>query len=75
MDKLFERNFRFHVKWCIMGKVHYLVCINFSLVLTKLSSWEEEWALSYNSLKFWDLPKILSCLTIPEATHSYNFHS
>ena len=30
----------------------------FLLVLTKLSFWEEDWTLGYNSLKIWDLPDI-----------------
>ena len=48
-----------------MGKVEFLFSSSFLLVSTKFSFWEEDWALGYNSIKFWDLdvsqfPKIPS---------------
>ena len=36
MDKIFETNFRFHVKYCTTGKNEDLVFSNFSIVMTKL---------------------------------------
>ena len=45
MDKLFETNFRFHVKWRTMGIVQYSLFNNFSQVF---SFWQEDWALGYN---------------------------
>ena len=41
MDKLFETNFRFHVKWHTEGKVQYLLFITFLLVLTKFHFWKK----------------------------------
>ena len=35
-----------------MGKVQYLVFSDFSLVLRKFSSWDEERALDYNLVQF-----------------------
>ena len=45
------------------GTVLYLessICIfqEFFLILTKFSFWEEDWALGYDSIKFWDFPDI-----------------
>ena len=37
------------------GKGSILFSISYLLVLTKLSFWEGEWALGYNSIRFWSL--------------------
>ena len=58
MDAIFETNFRFHVKWQTMAKVHHLLSGNFLLVLTKSLFEEEIWALSCNLKQFGDLPEI-----------------
>ena len=52
MDKIFEKNYSFHVKQHTTGKVQYLVFTNFALVLTKCYFWEEDLALDYNSVQF-----------------------
>ena len=54
IDKIHEKNLRFHVKYCSRGKVQYLVYSNFLLVLTIFSFWEEDWTLHFNSMEFWD---------------------
>ena len=38
------------------GKVRFLFFRSFWLVLRKFSFWQEDWALVYNSGKFWDFP-------------------
>ena len=43
--KIFEKNLKFHVKYCSTGKVHYLVLSNFLPVLTAFLFWEEDWTL------------------------------
>ena len=52
MDKIFKTNFRFHVKWQTMAKVHHLLFGNFLLVLTKFLFGEEIWALSETLKQF-----------------------
>ena len=37
MDKIFEINLRFHVKYCTTEKNENLAFSNFSIVMTKLS--------------------------------------
>ena len=51
-DKIFEKNSSFHVKLRTMGKVQFLFSRSLLLVLTKLSFYEEDWALGYTSMKF-----------------------
>ena len=58
IHKIFETNSSFHVKQCTTGKVQFLFFSSFLLVLTKFSFWEEDWALGYNSMIFWDFPDI-----------------
>ena len=41
MDKIFEINSSFHVKYRTTGKVQILFFNSFLLVLTKFSFWEE----------------------------------
>ena len=55
--RTFEKNLRFHVKYCSREKLQYLVFSNFLLVLTIFSSWEEGWTLDYYSMEFWDFLK------------------
>ena len=57
IDRIFEKNLRFHVKYCSKKRVQYLVFSNSLLVLTVLSFWEKNWALDYNSMEFWDFLK------------------
>ena len=52
IEKMFEENLRFHVKYCSRGKVEYLDFSNFLLVLTIFSFWEKDWTLDYNSMEF-----------------------
>ena len=52
IHKISETNSSFHMKQCTTGKVHFLFFSSFLLVLTKVSFWEEDWALGYNSMKF-----------------------
>ena len=58
MDKIFEINSSFHVKYRTTGKVQILFFNSLLLLLTKFSFWEEWWALGYNSMKVWDFPDI-----------------
>ena len=66
MDKIFEANSSFHVKWRTTGKVQFLFFRSFLLVLNTFFFSEKDWVLGYNSINFWDfpdtsqLPKILS---------------
>ena len=66
IQKIFETNSGFHVKQRPTGKVQFLFFSSFWLLLKKFSFWQEDWALVYNSSKFWDFldfslfPKILS---------------
>ena len=57
IDKIFEKNLRFHVKYCSRGKVQYLVLSNSLLLLTIYTFWEEDWTLDYNYTEFWDFLK------------------
>ena len=41
-----------------MGKVQFLFLKSFCLVLKGFWFWEEDWALGYNSMGFWDFPEI-----------------
>ena len=52
IDKIFDKNLGFHVKYCSRGKVQYLVFSNFLLVLAIFSFWEEDWTLDHNSMEF-----------------------
>ena len=52
IDKIFQKNLTFHVKYCSRGKVQFLVFSNFLLALTIFSFWEEDWALDYYSMEF-----------------------
>ena len=45
IDRIFEKNLRFHVKYCSKKRVQYLVFSNSLLVLTVLSFWGKNWAL------------------------------
>ena len=58
MDQLFETNTIFLVKQSTTGKVQFLFLRDFLLVLTNFLFLEEDWALGYNSMKFWDFPDI-----------------
>ena len=52
-DKIFEKISSYPVKYRTTGKVQILFSRSLLLVLTKLSFWEEDWALGYTSMKFW----------------------
>ena len=61
-------------KWdsALWEKFDFCFFRRFLLVLPTFSSWEEDWALRNNSMKFWDFPdisRVLSCL----ATRVYQF--
>ena len=56
MDKAFETNSSFHVRQCNTGKVQFLFFKSFLLVLAKVSVWEGDWELGYNSMEFWKFP-------------------
>ena len=58
MDKIFETSSSFHVKHRTTRKFLFSFFNSFLLVLTKYLFWEEEWALGYNSVKFWDFPDL-----------------
>ena len=47
-----------YTKYYTTGKVQFQFLNSFSLVLTKFSFWQEDWALRYNSMKIWDLLNI-----------------
>ena len=51
MDKIFETNFVFHVKWCTMGKSFICIFQYFFASIDKVTFWEKNWALGYNSIK------------------------
>ena len=53
MDKTFEKNSSFNVKQHTPGKVQSLFLTSLSIVLTKFTFWEKDWALGYNSMKLW----------------------
>ena len=42
----------FHVKWRSVGKVSFLFFKSVLLVLTKVSFWQQAWAIGYYSMKF-----------------------
>ena len=56
----------FHVKWQTTEKIELQFFKRLLLVLKKIWYWEEDWALVYHFMKFWDIfgicffPKILS---------------
>ena len=56
IDKAFETNSSFHVRQRNTGKVQFLFFRSFLLVLAKVSVWEEDWELGYNSMEFWEFP-------------------
>ena len=58
MDKIFETKSTFPVKQGTTGKVQFVFFTGFFLVLKIFSFWEEDWALGYNSMRFWDFPDI-----------------
>ena len=41
-----------------MGKIQLPFFMDFLLLLRKRSFWGEDWALGYNSMRFWDFPDI-----------------
>ena len=51
IHRIFEINSSFHVKQCTTRKVQFPFLSRFLLVLTKISFWEEDWALGYNSME------------------------
>ena len=67
-------------------KFNFYFFRSFLLVLTKFSFWKNDWALGYNSIKFWnysDFPnflsslisKVLSCSATPEAARIYHVYA
>ena len=61
------------MKQCTTGKLPFLFLKSFLLALTKFSFWEENWAIGYNFMKFWDLlniSKFLKILTLKMFTKS-----
>ena len=69
MDKIFETKPSFHVKWDITGKVQLLFFKSFLASYKKRSFCEEEWALGYNSMRFWDL-LLLTLLLVSKLANS-----
>ena len=55
-----------------MCKVQFLFFKIFLIVLKKNSFWEEDWALGYNSTKFWDLPDIFLFLKVLSLKSFFN---
>ena len=43
IQKIFDTNSIFHVKWRTTGKVEFLLFKSFLLTLTKFSFWQEDW--------------------------------
>ena len=70
IDKIFEKNLRFHVNCCSRGEVQYLDFSNFLLVLTIFSFWEKDRTLDYNSI--WDVRFFLSLMSFGNS--SVNSH-
>ena len=70
----------FHVKYWTTGKFQFQFFGSLLLVLTKFLFREKDWALGYNSMKFWDFrvfpnflrSKVLSHLATCEATRVYH---
>ena len=58
LAKISETNFSVSVKLRVTGKVQFQFLNSFSLVLTKFSFWEEDWALGDNSIMIWGLLNI-----------------
>ena len=58
IDRIFETKSTCHVKQRTTGKFKFPFFTSFLLVLTKFSFWEEDWALGYNSMKFWNFSVI-----------------
>ena len=56
--KIFETNSIFQVKEPTTEKFSFLFFKSFILVSTKLSFWQEDWALGYDSMKFRHFPVI-----------------
>ena len=57
-----------------MEKFQFLFFSTFLLVSTKLLFWEDDWALGYNSRKFWDFPglsKFPKILSLKSFTNSW----
>ena len=54
--KIFEINCSFHVKQGAAAKVLFLVFKSFLQVLTKLSFWQEDWALGYHCMQLKKYP-------------------
>ena len=51
------------MKYCTTRKFWFLFFSSFLLVLTKFFLWKGDWALRYNSMKFWDDPKYTMFIT------------
>ena len=64
MSKIFETSASFLVKQGTTGKVQFLFSRSFLLVPTKFSFWEQDWALAYNFMKFWDFSDISQDLAL-----------
>ena len=82
IDKIYDKNLRFHVKYCSRGKVQSPVVSNFLLVLTIFSFWETDWTLHFNSMEFpdflqshviWQLVSLL-VFTILTSNNHVPFH-
>ena len=52
IHKILKTNSSFYVKQRTTGKVQFLFFSNFLLKLTNFLCREEDWALSYNAIKF-----------------------
>ena len=59
IHKIFETKSSFHVKQRTTEKVQFLFFKGFLLVSTKLSFWQENWALGYHSMTFRHITDIL----------------
>ena len=49
---IFETKSSFHVKQRTTGKVQFPFFSSFLLALTNISFWDKDWALGYNSIRF-----------------------
>ena len=56
--KMFETNSSFHLTQRTKEKVEFLFLKSFVAELTKYFSWQDDWTLGYDSMKFRHFPDI-----------------
>ena len=70
IEKIFEKKFRFHVKWCTARKSQYMVLSNILLEMTKYLFREGDWAQalisSFNFEVFVKLANLLRYKFVPQ---------